>query len=431
MDGLVVWDRLVLRAILRLQGHHSASQLPQLALHKRRQELSRRRPASRVATDDMAEAPRVKGQSWWCTACRKFVRHTAAFCPDCGKPWRVVAYSGSVEDCGWQDNQETDWQHPWPVRGVSPRPRREKSPRERSKGEPKGKGKGKGGKEQGKTKATTSAALGAKELLAALPRAPSATQVTMPAASSSSEGAERSPAMSDLMQALAAVKDDLPPSVRVALQSHMEEDAKMSSKGFHKLVSQQGQAKKELLAIRGAREQFLQEWASYIGALSELLAKLQAKAENLRKLEESEEKWMQQLHNTTRAITLSSQMDEVVDVEDMDTAVDDDAAREPAKTEAAHRALAVEASLSEALQKAKAAPNHEAGATRERSVGRDDPKEAKESKTQVSPWQGPVTTPLGFTGPDASRGTTGVLGEIVTMSRHGGPVSWACAPQRK
>ena len=140
-------------------------------------------------------------------------------------------------------------------------------------------------------------------MLEALPRAPTASQVNMPVSSSGAEAADRTPALADLrdlMQALTAVKEELPPSVKAALQRHMEEDAKVTSIGLHKLVSQQGQARKELLAIRGA---------SYIGSLSGLLEKpLQAKAGNLRKLEESEERWTQQLQSTSRAIAQSSQM---------------------------------------------------------------------------------------------------------------------------
>ena len=278
------------------EGHLT---LPQLALYKRRQEPSRRRPVSRVATDDMAEAPRVKGQSWWCSMQKVRAPH-GGFLPRLrkamacgGLQWlsRGLWLAGQPGD-GLAAPMASAWGVPQAKAAeVAARVLQRGAQRQRQ-----GQGWQGAGQDQGHhvCRPWGQGAFGGL-----------ASRTLGDAGDYAGSFLQFAPAMSDLMQALAAVKDDLPPSVRVALQSHMEEDAKMSSKGLHKLVSQQGQAKKELLAIRGAREQFLQEWASYIGALSELLEKqLQAKAENLRKLEESEEKWMQQLHNTTRAITM-------------------------------------------------------------------------------------------------------------------------------
>ena len=121
MAGLQSWSQLTLLAIRRLEGHHSQSVLPRLAIAKRREERLGSVPAK---MSDTAKAN--KGQS--CTDCRKYVRYTATCCPDCGHSWKDVAYTAQAADIPWKEPTDGMWQGAWQERAVSPRPRRPKSP---------------------------------------------------------------------------------------------------------------------------------------------------------------------------------------------------------------------------------------------------------------------------------------------------------------
>ena len=345
-SGLDTPQRTIDTAIRVLEGHHSDSRLPALAREM------------------------LKQQSWWCYACRRNVKGNANFCPGCGQQWSAVAYS---PDNRPQPRQQ-DWGH-GRQQPASPR-RRNPSPRQGGRGGQQGQQRPKGpqdkGRGKGKTKAPAPAEpSGAGSLLAALPRAPQEIAVSMPGTGSE---VEKAPMLSELVAALSAVKEELPSSVQSVLQQHLEEDVRLTSKGLHRLVSQQTTAKKELQAVRHAREVFLTEWTSYLGSLSELLEKqTAAKAVQIQKLDEAEAKWTHQLASATQAITTQSAQVvdlEAEDAEDMEDIVNTDAAKEAAKTVAAQRSLQGEDQLVQALRSAKTAADQELNGLRERTPRR-------------------------------------------------------------
>ncbi|CAE7537022.1 unnamed protein product, partial [Symbiodinium sp. CCMP2592] len=316
-------SRTVVRTVLR--NYTSGIATPQRAVYTAIQTLEHHHSASQLPV--LAKERMKQAQSWWCYSCRKNVKASATFCPGCGQKWTTAAYAQPERPGPGRQDWGDGWQVP-----ASPRKRRE----ERRK-------------------------------LDALPRAPQATAVSLPGSSSE---VERAPALSDLVAALSAVKEDLPTSVQSVLQQHLEEDVRLTSKGLHRLVTQQTQAKKELQAVRHAREVFLTEWTTYLGTLTDLLEK-QTKAKAVVNVEEEE-------------------------FEDMEDIVNSDAAREAAKSVAAQKALQGEDQLVQALRTAKSAADQELTGLRERTPRRKG--RGPESEQQMGDKDGPVPSRKGPTG---------------------------------
>ncbi|CAE6925509.1 unnamed protein product, partial [Symbiodinium sp. CCMP2456] len=352
-SGILSDQTKVKKAIGTLGGHHSASTLPTRAMAQMKNKLQ-----------------------WWCWDCRQYVKGSANFCPGCGQDRSYATYTPPQREAPWRtDGWDTGWRT-----SASPRRRTDQSPRRRQG--PKGAGrtgaKGtKGPKGKGQTASQDEApgkgaTGGAESLLAALPRAPQALAINMPQGASSD--ADRAPAYGELMAALAAAKDELPAGLQSIVQQHMVEDVRLESKGLHRLVNQQSQAKKELQGVKHAREAFLSEWTTYLGSLADLLDKqMEAKAANMAKLDEAEAKWTQQLATASAALSQQANCKvevETIDVETMEDITNEDAALEAARSVAADRAAQGEDALTSALRAAKTAAEQELGSHRERTPRR-------------------------------------------------------------
>ena len=166
-------------------------------------------------------------------------------------------------------------------------------------------------------------------------------------------------------------------------QGDMEQDAKANTKQLHRLVSQQGSARRELQSIYKMRDTFLLEWNSYICQLCTLVEKqLQAKAATLQELDQAEEAWQTQLAQATSSIaqasgvvpTPSVETGEPIDLEteqeDAEQAVANAAAEASKKRKMLAELELQEKSISAALAQARTAANESVEALRERTPRR-------------------------------------------------------------
>ena len=197
-----------------------------------------------------------------------------------------------------------------------------------------------------------------------------------------------------LMSALAASKDELPPDIRELLEGQEAVDHRQTTKQLHKLVSQQSQAKKELHEVRRARSQFVSEWTSYLHKLTKLLEEQMGKKNTaLAKLAETEERWLQQLHTSSKeikkqsgaglaAVEISSD-DDAEDMDMQDHMVAEAAAQEAQRAAVIETSQQQEAALVEAMRLATAAAAAHEEEFRERTPRRRNsgkPDEAAEDK---------------------------------------------------
>ena len=372
------------RASALLRRHHSQSSLPAQLDRVRAQIAS---PAAEMA------------QPWKCV-CGVMCRATAVYCQSCGSHWQQATYTHSGHHGTWQwprhQGQDAGKGGKSPRRPTRPGDGRQgaktpRSPRRR----PKGKGKDSDG--QALQQAESSAGLpkaSQEQLLKEMPVPPAVPKPNTPAGSTALDAATKlPPAVSALMNALSASKEDLPPEIRQLLEGQELDDHRQTTKQLHKLVSLQSQAKKELSEVKRARSAFVTEWTAYLQKLTTLLQEqLDRKNLALATLAETEEKWLQQLLSSSREIKRQSGTGiEPVDVsseDDMDAIDEQDAMVAEAAAAEAQRAKATETSkrqelaLMDALKQATAAAAAREEEYRERTPRRRSNKASGEEKPE-------------------------------------------------
>ena len=274
-------------------------------------------------------------------------------------------------------------------------PRRRQSPRRRSEPEAPEKGahKGKGGKGQhkgagpGKPERTTGA-----PALKDLPNPPTAAPPALPSGTNQAGGNETSPAFTELLAALSSNREELPETVRLLVDVHLNTSHKAAAKSLHRLVALQSQAKQELSKVRRSRDVFLGEWYSYVESLGDLLEKqLATKTETMTAFATAEDKWQQQMIQATRSLAAESKASgdeetkgEVVDLdaEDAEMEVSALAEADARKAEAKESAVRKEEALISVLRKVKDGAKEELDANARERTPRRKAKEAKEAKEQ-------------------------------------------------
>ena len=247
--------------------------------------------------------------------------------------------------------------------------------------QPAAKSKGKG---SGEKKAVPST----KEL----PAPPTVDGIAKPTVSVKSEPTEeKSSSSSALLTQLMASRESLPPDIQALVDKEVEMDTKASTKQLHRLVSQQGSARRELQAISKMRDSFLLEWNSYICQLCTMVEQqLQAKAATLQELDQAEEAWRAQLSQATSSIAQASGVapqslvdtGEPIDLdteqEDAEQAVAMAAAEASKKRKMIADLEAQEKSISAALAQARTVATESAEALRERTPRRSSRQEGKD-----------------------------------------------------
>eukprot|EP00439_Symbiodinium_sp_Y106_P069982 s1342_g12.t1 len=262
-------------------------------------------------------------QSWWCTQCRRFVKQSAKFCPECGTSWSQAAYSA-----GWQDSAEAGWKQDYEQ---WPRSARAWSPRRRGQKGQKGK------KEKGKSAQPLGKGPGEKRPERA-PRIPTTDQLPKPpswkafpgpkeTASGSTEASADRKALETLLDHLGS-QADIPDSVRAVVAQINQTTARSEAKNLHRLLYAQG--------------------------LMDLLSKqFEEREEALTAMDESFTSWANRLAEASRALKHATNQEtdgsgDALTVEDSDEEDDgmeaelDKNTKEAAQMEAKRQALTVQ-----------------------------------------------------------------------------------------
>ena len=371
LAGAQIQRTRVLKAITVLRQHHTPSLIAQkAALHLEQT----------AAT--MTHA--------WCDICQEHRSNRLQFCGKCGTHLQVYAQPDNQPPWkGWQTHPSPRrrWQEEWTADGRTQSPRRRASPRR--KGRDGGASGQKGGKglpsasDRGRGKGSQSDRRTAPTVQD-LPKPPELEVIPKPGPTVKAEIVDEKPSSSStLLSQLVASREALPPEIQALLDKEVEQDAKASTKQLHRLVSQQGSARRELQSLHKMRDSFLLEWSSYISQLCTLVEQqMQSKAETLMELDQAEEAWRTQMAQATNQIALASgvapptvvESGEPIDLETDQEEAEQEVARAAAVASKKRRMLAEleqqEKSISAALAQAKTAADESAQALRERTPRR-------------------------------------------------------------
>ena len=325
----------------------------------------------------------------WCGVCHAHRSNRLLYCGQCGTQLSTYTQADSQTPWkSWQPNASPRrrWQDGWPGEVRNQSPRRRSSPR-RKQGDTGGKGQ-RSGKSQppaaAKGKGKIASGTGPAPSVNDLPDPPSVESIPKPTVAVKSEAIEDRPSgTSALLQQLMASRESLPPDIQALVDKEVEQDAKASTKQLHRLVSQQGSARRELQNVYKMRDAFLLEWSSYISQLCALVEKqLQSKASTLQELDQAEEAWQSQLSQATSSIAHASGVAQPVlvdsgeaidletDQEDAEQAVALAAAEASKKRKLLADLELQEQSISAALAQARTAANESVEALRERTPRR-------------------------------------------------------------
>ena len=277
-------------------------------------------------------------QSWWCTQCRRFVKQSAKFCPECGTSWSQAAYSA-----GWQDSAEAGWK---PDYEQWPRSPRAWSPRRRGQKGQKGK------KEKGKSAQPTGKGPGEKRPERA-PKIPTTDQLPKPpswkafpgpkeTASGSTEVSADRKALETLLDHLGS-QADIPDSVRAVVAQINQTTARSEAKNLHRLVAPRQEATASLERIKADRARFEAGWASYAQGLMDLLSKqFEEREEALAAMDESFTSWASRLAEASRALKHATNHETDGSGDAMTVEDSDENTKEAAQMEAKRQALTVQ-----------------------------------------------------------------------------------------
>ena len=272
----------VVEAIQVLRGHHSNSNLPDLA-ERTLTEFQLGVHSEEVLPPALGTMASSK-QPWYCTGCWRLNKQTADYCRTCGQHWQM-GYTSQT------DYQNQSWERPKSPRRrqtpVSPRARKMNATTD---------GGGQSGK--GKGKATKGWQQHVAPSAKTLPQPPKSTAVALPsgAPSTSSTASSAEKNLENLVLALQSSSVELPPGVRDLVRQHSEQSTRMTAQTLHKAVNAQTAARRELRKIKDQRRSYLGSWAHYITTLAETLAKqIAEQEETLNNFQEAEDAWHQQL----------------------------------------------------------------------------------------------------------------------------------------
>ena len=329
-------------------------------------------------------------EPWYCQTCQIKVRAASNFCGQCGQGW---SYTPTHPAQPWQAWDSSGWEAPPSPRGRKGGAKQQpwgkaKSPRRRlgkdGKGDGKQTPKGVGKPKDGPPTAPTTAMLPTPPQRGP-PSAPSGA-ATAPVAVSSADTA-----LQQLVAALNKNRDDLPQGVRELLDTQAAEDTKNHAKSLHKLVATQSAARRQLKQTRTNRQDYIREWASYVGSVCQMWQQqLEEKDKILATFADSEAQWEAQLSEATRQIArLASEPGshgpidvDAMDDEDQDeqeAMVDEHAKQDAQRQQAVETMKAAEAKITASLLEANAAVAQQAAvlakADRERSPRRKSDKD--------------------------------------------------------
>ena len=136
------------------------------------------------------------------------------------------------------------------------------------------------------------------------PSLPEPPPAVFPADSAASSAQSR---LDALLASLRSTKDQLPPEISSLLGEQELEETKSHSKAFHKAVSAQEKAKKELVKVQTARRNFLNAWGSYVEKLQLLMKQqLEDQEKAMADFNQHEAKWNQQLADANKELAALS-----------------------------------------------------------------------------------------------------------------------------
>ena len=170
------------------------------------------------------------------------------------------------------------------------------------------------------------------------------------------------------------------------------EETKSHSKAFHRAVSAQEKAKKELVKVQTSRRNFLTAWGGYVDKLQSLLKQqLEEQEKTLASFGQHEQKWQQQLVEANKELaTFSAQSDGTAQHVSSDSDVDlrtDGPSEDPWSTDNAaklkNQQIELAAALSRAKEKAEALSKEVEG--RERTPRRKDRSEGDAAAADPPP----------------------------------------------
>ena len=295
-----------------LKAHHSRPSLVEQAEAKLLRQLG-------TPPDAMPKVNDGQAPENWCYYCSQYTKKTDKYCGRCGRP--AGTYTANEEPAPWHTQSWAGlgaWQsaNAWP--GQQPpanpaaaerrqRSRRTPSPRARAKGKGRGqmgkdgKGKGDGKPMVAKGQPQDWPSLPPPPLPPSLPEPPPAV---FPADSAASSAQSR---LDALLTSLRSTKDQLPPEISSLLGEQELEETKSHSKAFHKAVSAQEKAKKELVKVQTARRNFLNAWGSYVEKLQLLMKQqLEDQEKALADFNQHEARWNQQLADANKELAALS-----------------------------------------------------------------------------------------------------------------------------
>ena len=297
------------------------------------------------------------------------------------------------------------------------------SPRRRGKGNEAKNGPKQQSKGSGKEQAPPAPVV---PTLDGLPKPPSAQNMALPAAASSSGGGQGASSVTEstlqaLLQALSKNRDDLPPAVREMVDSQMVEESKQQAKSLHRLVAAQGAAKRQLATTKAARQDYMREWSAYVGGILDLWQKqLAEKTTAIEAFMAAEQQWESQLQETSQMIAkVAADADnvEAIDVDAMEE--EEERANEHARMDAQRQAALdtmrlAESKITESLQEAAKTVEQQAAELikpeRERSPRRKQPRPPEPGKVGQ-----------GKDGKDGNAGSSPALQQVAAGGQTPGP----------
>ena len=354
------------------------------------------------------------------------MKATSHFCGQCGAAW---SYATPVSRQPWGHQ---DWQQPasprrrggWDQSGKGGKGKAKPvSPRRRGKGNEAKNGPKQQSKGSGKEQAPPAPVV---PTLDGLPKPPSAQNMALPAAASSSGGGQGASSATEstlqaLLQALSKNRDDLPPAVREMVDSQMVEESKQQAKSLHRLVAAQGAAKRQLATTKAARQDYMREWSAYVGGILGLWQKqLAEKTTAIEAFMAAEQQWESQLQETSQMIAkVAADADnvEAIDVDAMEE--EEERANEHARMDAQRQAALdtmrlAESKIIESLQEAAKTVEQQAAELikpeRERSPRRKQPRPPEPGKVGQ-----------GKDGKDGNAGSSPALQQVAAGGQTPGP----------
>ena len=177
------------------------------------------------------------------------------------------------------------------------------------------------------------------------------------------------PKMQEMMQALSACKDSLPPNVRALISEQEESQTAYKAKEMHRQVAAQTTKLKKLASLRAQRAQYLQQWHKYVGTLAKTLQTQVAEKESaMQAFADSESTLVEEISEARAAVLQLAESQPSEGVMDMDDPGTDPWLETPLQKQTETQLVALmQRTVHEATQ---AAPKRD-GSRTPRRIGKD------------------------------------------------------------